>query len=87
MNIFITLYCPTVFGHICPAPVKTDRAVRIQQTNQVKVNFSSINQSTERFTMKVHAWLIDLIHRRKNCPTGMISGWVQKVTEHRGTIQ
>ena len=33
--------------------------------------------------MKVYAWLIDLIHRRKNCPTGMISGWVQKVTEHR----
>ena len=37
--------------------------------------------------MKVYAWLIDWIHRRKNCPTGMISGWVQKVTEHRGTIQ
>ena len=33
--------------------------------------------------MKVYAWLIDLIHRRKNCPPGMISGWVQKVTEHR----
>ena len=31
-------------------------------------------------------WLIDLIHRRKNCPTGMISRWVQKVTEHHGTI-
>ena len=37
--------------------------------------------------MKVYAWLIDLIHRRKNCPTGMISGWVQKMTEHCGTIQ
>ena len=37
--------------------------------------------------MEVHAWLIDLIHRRKNCPTGMISGWVQKVTEHCGTMQ
>ena len=37
--------------------------------------------------MRVYAWLIDLIHRQKNCPTGMISGWVQKVTEHRGTIQ
>ena len=47
----------------------------------------SINQSTERFAMKVYAWLIDLIHRRKNFPTGMISGWVQKVTEHQGTIQ
>ena len=28
--------------------------------------------------MKVYAWLIDLIHRRKTCPMGMISGWVQK---------
>ena len=37
--------------------------------------------------MKVYAWLIDLIHCRKNCPTGMISGWIQKVTEHCGTIQ
>ena len=37
--------------------------------------------------MKVYAWLIDLIHRRKNCPTGMISGWVQKVTQHNGIIQ
>ena len=35
--------------------------------------------------MNVYAWLIDLIHCRKNCPPGMISGWVQKVTEHRGT--
>ena len=31
--------------------------------------------------------MIDLIHRRKNCPTGMISGWVQKVTKHYGTKQ
>ena len=37
--------------------------------------------------LKVYPWLIDLIHCRKNCPTGMISGWVRKVTEHRGTIQ
>ena len=37
--------------------------------------------------MKVYAWLIDLIHGRKNCPTGMIAGWVQKVTEHRRTKQ
>ena len=34
--------------------------------------------------MKVYAWLIDLIRRRKNCPTGVISGWV---TEHREIIQ
>ena len=47
----------------------------------------SINQSIDRLQWKVHAWLIDLIHRRENCPTGMISGWVQKVTEHRGTIK
>ena len=31
--------------------------------------------------MEVYAWLMDLIPRQKNCPTGMISGWVQKVTE------
>ena len=37
--------------------------------------------------MKVYAWLIDLIHPRRNCPTGMISGWVQKATEHRGTTR
>ena len=85
--LFFVFYCPAVFDHFSPAPVKTDRAVRIQQTNQIKVNLSSINQSTERFTMKVCAWLINLIHRRKNCPTGMIFGWVQKGTEHRGTIQ
>ena len=28
--------------------------------------------------MTVYAWLIDLIHRRKNCPTGMISGGSKK---------
>ena len=38
--------------------------------------------------MKVYAWLIDRFNPpSENCPTGMISGWVQKVTEHRGTIQ
>ena len=37
--------------------------------------------------MKVYAWLIDLIHRLKSCPTGMISGWVQKVTQHNGIVQ
>ena len=29
-KIIIILYCPAVFGHSSPAPVKTDRAVRIQ---------------------------------------------------------
>ena len=24
------LYCPAVFGHFSPAPVKTDRTVRVQ---------------------------------------------------------
>ena len=92
------LYCPTVLSHFSPAPVKADHAVWIQYTNQVKVNFSSINQSIERTCYEVPSpslwafvvivdWLIDLIHRRKKFPTGMISGWVQKVTEHRGTIQ
>ena len=37
--------------------------------------------------MKGHAWLIDLIHCWENCPTGMLSGWVQKVIEHCGTVQ
>ena len=37
-------------------------------------------------------WLIDRLidwfdSPSKNCPTGMISGWVQKMTEHHGTIQ
>ena len=37
--------------------------------------------------MKVHAWLVDFAHCRENCPTGMISGWVRKVTQHNGVIQ
>ena len=82
---FLLMYCPAVFGHFGSAPIKTDRVVRIQSTNQVKVDLSSINQLTERFTIKVYAWLIDLIHHRKNGPTGVISGWVQKGIEHRGT--
>ena len=31
--------------------------------------------------------MIDLIHRRRNCPTGMISEWVQKGTQQKGTKQ
>ena len=61
---------------------KSNKPIKLKLTYR-----QSINQSTERFTMKVYAWLIDLIHCQENCPTGMISGWVQKVTEHRGTIQ
>ena len=30
LYILTLLYCPAVFGHFSPAPVKTDRAVRIQ---------------------------------------------------------
>ena len=30
LHIFRVLYCPAMFGHFGPAPVKTDRAVRIQ---------------------------------------------------------
>ena len=71
----VILYGPAVFGHSSPAPIKTDRAVRIRT-----------DLCTSRFTIKVYAWLTDSIHRRKNCPTGMISGWVQKVTQHRETI-
>ena len=49
------LYHPVLLSHFSPAPVKTDRAVRIQQTNQVKIDLSSIDQSSERFVMKVCA--------------------------------
>ena len=35
-----------MLSHFSPAPVRTDRAVRIQQTNQVKVDLPSIKQST-----------------------------------------
>ena len=56
---WLLLHYPVMLRHFSPAPVKTDWAVRIQSTNQVKVNLSSINQSTEKFTMKVYAWLID----------------------------
>ena len=51
-------YCIILLCHSGPAPVKTDRAVRLQQTNQVKVNLSSINQSIKR---KVHNESLRLI--------------------------
>ena len=37
--------------------------------------------------MEVYAWLIDLIHRQKNCPRGWFSGGSKKRSKHRGTIQ
>ena len=86
-NLMI-MYYPVMLSHFSPAPVK--QIVRYESNKPVKSKLTyrqSIKQSTERFTMKVYAWLIDLIHRRKNCPTGMISGWVQKVTRHNGTLQ
>ena len=78
------LYHPVMLSHFSPAPVKTDRAVRIQSTNQVKVNSPSIKQSTERTRLD---WLIDFAHFRENCPTGIIPEWMQKVTRHNGIIQ
>ena len=77
------LYCPAVFGHFSPASVQTN------PINQSSQSWLIVNQSINqrKSTMEVYAWLIDLIRRRKNWPTGMISGWVQKVTEHHGTIQ
>ena len=65
-----------MFGHFSPAPVKIDHPVRIQWTNQVKA-------------LQWKSTLDWLIYSTvgKNCPTGMISGWIQKVTEHRGTTQ
>ena len=58
-NVFPLLYCPVVLSHFSPASVKTDRAVRIQQTNQVKVNLSSINQSINRKVYNESLRLID----------------------------
>ena len=37
--------------------------------------------------MKVYAWLIDFAHFRRNCPTGIIPEWMQKVTQHNGITQ
>ena len=37
--------------------------------------------------MKVYAWLIDFTRFRENCPMGIISEWMQKVTQHNGIIQ
>ena len=31
--------------------------------------------------MRVYAWLIDFAHFRENCPTGIITEWMQKVTQ------
>ena len=70
--------------------IRTHQQIVRYESNKLiksKITFrQSINQ-TKKFTMKVYAWLIDLVHCRKNCPTEMISGWVQKATEHCGTIQ
>ena len=37
--------------------------------------------------MEVYAWLIDFAHVRKNCPTGIIPEWMQKVTRYDEMIQ
>ena len=37
--------------------------------------------------MTVYAWLIDFGHFRENSPTGIISEWTRKVTEHNEIIQ
>ena len=79
---------PLCWVTLAPPPWK--QIVRYESNKPIKSKLThrqSINQSTERFTLEVYAWLIDLIHRRKNCPMGMISGWVQKATEHSGTKQ
>ena len=53
------LYHPVMLSHFSPAPVKTDRAAPIQSTNQVKVDFSSINQSINREVSNESLGLID----------------------------
>ena len=82
------MYCPAVFGHFSPPPPRENRSCGTHPINQSSQNRLTVNQTINRkVTMKVYAWLIDLIHRRRNCPMGMISGWVQKVTQHNGIIQ
>ena len=77
-------YYPVMWSHCGPAPVKTDRAVQIQQTNQVKRNLPSIKQSIKRTTLD---WLINFAHIRENCPTGIIPECMPKVTQHNGMRQ
>ena len=55
----VSLYYPVILSHFSPAPVKSDRAVPIQQTNQVKVNLSSTNQSINRKLYDESPRLID----------------------------
>ena len=81
---YFVLYYSVMFGRLSPTPVKTGRAVQVQQTNQVKVDLLSIKQSIDQ---KGYTWLIDFAHFRENCPTGIIPQSVQKVTQHNGIIQ
>ena len=85
------LYHPLMLSHFSPAPRK-NRSGNTNPINQSSQSYffvnQSINQSIERFTMEVYAWLIDWFSPLlEKLPPGMISGWVQKMTQHNGTIQ
>ena len=51
------LYYPLLLSHFSPALVKTDRAVQIQYTNQVQIDWPSIKQSTYESPRSID-WLI-----------------------------
>ena len=83
-----TLFCPAVFGHFSPPPWKHIGRYESNKPIKSKLTYrQSINQPKDLQWKSTLDWLIDLIHGRKHCLTGMISGWVLKVTEHRGTTQ
>ena len=73
-------YCiiPLCWVTLAPPPQKQIGRCESNKPIRPKLTFrQSINQSTERFTMKVCAWLIDFAHFRENCPPAMISEWMQ----------
>ena len=46
-----------MLSYFSPAPLKTDRAVSVQSTNQVKIDFPSIKQSTYEI-LRLIDWLM-----------------------------
>ena len=84
-------YCIVPRCSVTLAPPPWKQIVRYESNKPIKSKSTyrqSINQSSESLQRKSTLdWLIDLIHCRKNCPTGMISGWVQQGTQHDGIKQ
>ena len=57
-----------MLSHFSPAPVKTDRVVRIQKNSQVKVILKAYNEILRLIDWFAHCW--------ENCPTGIILEWL-----------